>query len=406
MRNLANMADIADAPPPVRVDRPHLPRAVTIAVVLAGLGFAVTLTQSLASLVAPVFLALNLMIVAHPLHTWLALRRVPRPVAAAVTGLAVWGILVGFLWSIGWALSQLIGTLPSYGSQFNELYANVTTWLAGVGIHQSVIVDDLQRLSPTSVIGFLAPLVANAWALVGLLIILATVLLVMTMDSATIDHRLAGTARSHPEFVTAVRQFADGVRRYWLVSTVFGLICAGLDFLGLWALGVPLALVWGLLVFLANYVPNVGFVLGLIPPALLALLALGPGKALLVVVVYLGINVVVQSGIMPRYTGAAVGITPTLTFLSLLFWAWVLGPLGALLAVPMTILWKALLVDADPDARWINGLIASDADAGHADAGHADAGPAEQPDPPTAEPERPVRPGIHGGPRPHPAVGG
>jgi AI-2 transport protein TqsA len=99
-------------------------------------------------------------------------------------------------------------------------------------------------------------------------------------------------------------------------------------------------------------------VLGLLPPALLALLQGGVRQAVLVIVAYSVINVIIQSLIQPKFVGDAVGLSVTLTFLSLVFWTFVIGPLGALLAVPLSLFVKALLVDADPDSRWLDPLIA------------------------------------------------
>jgi predicted PurR-regulated permease PerM len=151
--------------------------------------------------------------------------------------------------------------------------------------------------------------------------------------------------------------FARGTRSYLGVSAVFGLIVAVLDTVLLYAMGVPGAFVWGVLAFVTNFIPNIGFVIGLIPPALVALLDSGPGLMLAVIVVYSLLNLVIQSIIQPRYVGQAVGLSTSLTFLSLIFWTWVLGPLGALMAVPMSLLFKAILVEADPDARWLDPVI-------------------------------------------------
>ncbi|HAN85387.1 MAG TPA: AI-2E family transporter, partial [Micrococcus luteus] len=163
-----------------------------------------------------------------------------------------------------------------------------------------------------------------------------------------------------PVAAHALGELDQGVRRYWVVTTVFGLIVAVLDVIALMLIGVPLALVWGVLSFLTNYVPNVGFIIGLLPPAVLGLAAGGWSDFLWVVVSYSVLNFVLQSVIQPKVAGDAIGVIPTVSFLSLLFWAWVLGPLGAILALPCTLLAKAVLIDADPNARWINALIASD----------------------------------------------
>ena len=115
------------------------------------------------------------------------------------------------------------------------------------------------------------------------------------------------------------------------MTAVFGLIVAVLDSIGLAIIGVPLVVLWGLLSFITNFIPNIGFIIGVIPPALLGLLVGGWQMMVTVLVVYIVLNAVVQSLIQPMFTGDAVGLSTTITFVALLFWAWVLGPLGALL---------------------------------------------------------------------------
>ena len=126
-----------------------------------------------------------------------------------------------------------------------------------------------------------------------------------------------------------------------------------LDVVALGILGVPLAITWGVLSFITNYIPNIGFFIGVIPPALLALVDSGPWTALWVVVAYTALNFVIQSLIQPKFTGDAVGLNTTTTFLSLLFWSTVVGGLGTILAVPLTLFVKALLIDSDPRSRWV-----------------------------------------------------
>ena len=152
-----------------------------------------------------------------------------------------------------------------------------------------------------------------------------------------------------------------GTRQYLLVTTVFGLIVAVLDTVALSILGIPLAVTWGLLSFITNYIPNIGFIIGVVPPALLGLLTGGPQLMVIVIVVYCALNFVVQSIIQPRFIGDAVGLSVTVTFVVLFFWAWLLGPLGAILAIPLTLLAKALLVDIDPQAKWADALLRASA---------------------------------------------
>lgn len=343
-----------------RIDDSPIPRLLVVALGMAALAYAVMFLQGLAGVVGPVFLALNFMIAAHPLHTRLVKHGVHRFAAAVVTGTVVLLILALFFSSIGWSITQLVTTLPRYSAQFNDLYHQALELLGRAGVTETTILEQLQNVSPSNVLNYVTPILTNVGGIASLVLVLVTVVFFLTMDSVTIEERLDLAQRYHPRFIGALRSFAVGVRRYWIVSSVFGLIVAVLDVIALYIIGVPLALVWGILSFLTNFIPNVGFVIGLIPPALLALLAKGPAAAIAVVIAYGVLNFVIQSIIQPRFTGQAVGITATLTFFSLLFWAWALGVLGALLAVPLTLLAKALLVDADPKARWANALIASD----------------------------------------------
>ena len=171
----------------------------------------------------------------------------------------------------------------------------------------------------------------------------------------------------------ALDNFAYGTRNYMGVSAGFGIIVAFLDGIALWIMDVPGAFVWAVLAFVTNFIPNIGFVIGVIPPALIALLDSGPGLMIAVIVVYSVINFLIQSVIQPRVVGDAVGLTATLTFMSLVFWTWVIGPLGALLAVPLTLLTRALLVEADPRTRWALPLLAGKPE------------PTEQPEPPESQ---------------------
>src|SRR5699024_4303431 len=152
--------------------------------------------------------------------------------------------------------------------------------------------------------------------------------------------------------------------RYWVVATIFGLIVAFLDVIALAIIDLPLISARGVLAFLPNYIPNIGFVIGLIPPALPALVDSGCQSAPSVLIAYSLLNFAIQAIIQPKFTGESVGVTPLISFFSLLFWVWVLGWLGALLALPATLLLKALLVDADPRSKWVNILLASDPDTG------------------------------------------
>lgn len=325
--------------------------------VLAGLVIVGAGLQSISNLAGPVFLVVTLVITVQPLRGWLVRRHVPGWLGSLVAMLGVYALLAMVIGSVVWSLTQLATVLPSYSGAFSNLYNRTLALLAEIGIGQGRITEAISSINLTSFTGIAQTVVNTVTSGLSLLALMAAVVIFLAFDAASIGERMALLRKARPGVAAALDDFASSVRKYWIVSTVFGVICAVLDVVGLLILGVPLALAWGLLAFVTNYIPNIGFILGLVPPTLIALLAGGFTKAIIVVIIYIGINVVVQTIIQPRFTGDAVGITPTLAFISLVFWAGLLGPLGALLAVPATLMVKVLLVDHTPRGRWLGALI-------------------------------------------------
>ncbi|OYO09625.1 AI-2E family transporter [Enemella evansiae] len=375
--------------------RTGLPR---ILIILLGLAAALVLLNQLEgfrSFAAPVFLALNLVLAVSPLQQLLVRVHVPRWLAAVIAGIVVLVILCAFFYAIGWSLTLLVTELPNYRDQFLDLYQEIISLLAQFGVSEQQLAEQAKAIDPQQAVGVLTGLLSNLQGAFSLLLIAVTSVFFLMMDSVGFGDRLKRAGAYHPQLTDALVSFGNGVRQYWIVTTIFGLIVAVIDWFALVVLGVPLALVWAVLSFLTNYIPNIGFVIGLVPPALIALLAKGPTTALIVVAIYCVANFVVQSIIQPKFTGDAVGLTPSVVFISLLVWAAVLGPMGALLALPATLLVKAILVDADPGARWVNALIAANpatADADTAEDSHRgeDADPEAAEEQTTADPRPPV----------------
>ncbi|MGN0101321.1 MAG: AI-2E family transporter [Dietzia sp.] len=306
-----------------------------------------------AHILMPAFLALNLVIAAQPLQRLLDRSGLPRWAGTIIVLLVLYVVLLALIGSLVWALWVAAEEIPQYQDKFVELYEQSLELLGGLGVSQDQVASSLQGvLDPGTIIGTVQNVAGQLSAAGGQLTVLIIALTFLVFDIPGVFRRRPAIARQRPRLADALGSFTDGVKSYWIVSTVFGLIVAVMDAVALWILGVPLALVWGVLAFVTNYIPNIGFVLGLVPPALFALLTGGPGDAIWVVVIYCAINLVMQSFVQPKFTGDAVGLTPTVTFLSLVFWSAVAGPLGAILAVPLTLMAKAFLVDADPRMAW------------------------------------------------------
>ncbi|GID93794.1 AI-2E family transporter [Amorphoplanes digitatis] len=347
----------APAEPPAAEPPAALPRGVIVLLGIAGVVIAVAGLRGVAHLIAPVFLALMLTVTVSPLSEWLRRHGSPVWVAMLATVTVVYVVLFGLGAAMVVSVAQLIDLLPTYQTQFADLQADIVSALSRLGISESQLTSVLERASPSAVTDLVGWVFGGITSVLSDAVFLLAVLLFMCLDAVSFPARLNSTADQRPQVVSALRSFAHGTRSYLLVSTVFGLIVAVIDTLMLWALDIPLPVLWGLLAFITNYIPNIGFVIGLVPPALLGLLDGGVEKMMAVIVLYCVVNFVIQSVIQPKIVGDAVGLSSTVSFLSLVFWAWVLGPLGALLAIPLSLLTKGLLVDVDPSTQWINVLL-------------------------------------------------
>lgn len=315
--------------------------------------------QAMASIVAPVFLVVTLVITVAPLRGLLVRHRWPSWLASTVTLLAIYALLLLILGSVAFAVVRLVDQLPEYANAFNEIFTSLLGVADRLGFGQEQLTSLAQSVQVSSLAGPAQYLLSGVGGGLSLLILIVTVVIFVAFDAASMPDRIAVIRETRPHIAEGLTNFASRVRKYWIVTTIFGLIVAILDVIGLLIIGVPLAFTWGVLAFVTNYIPNIGFIIGVIPPALIALLDGGPGRAIAVIAVYTGINVVVQTIIQPRFTGDAVGISAFVAFVSLIFWATILGTLGALLAIPATLFIKSVLLDNSVPASWVNALVTS-----------------------------------------------
>jgi len=313
--------------------------------------------REIAWLVAPVLLALVVVIALAPVQSWLMRAGWPRWASATVLLVLVWTVLLGFVGLLVLSIAQLAALLPDYAGRAEILINGVVRDLNSAGVVSGQLSDLVQGIDYSQLVGVATGLLGRLTDAATTLLLLLSALVFLAIESGGFGRRLALVAAERPHLPIALGLFARGTRSYLLVSTVFGAIVAVGDAIGLALLGVPAAVLWGVLSFITNYVPNIGFVLGLIPPALLGLLAGGWGELIAIVVLYSVLNFVVQTLVQPRFVGDSVGLSMTVTFVALLFWGWVMGALGALLAIPLTLLVKALLVDVDPRGHWLDVLL-------------------------------------------------
>ena len=336
-----------------------LPRAVTILVGVGAAIFALIGLRQLSWLIGPVFLAMVIVILVHPLHGWLRRHRVPSAVALVLLLVSIYGTITVIVVVVAVSLARLVGLLPEYAAELEVLLQDLRGRLAVVGIGPDQARALTSMIEPSRAARALTAVLAQVVSFGANVVLLLSLLLFMGVDSTGVRPRMTFITDQRPLFAGALRSFAVKTRRFLGVTTVFGLITGFADTLLLLWLDIPLAVLWGLLAALCNYIPYVGFVIGVIPPAVLALLIGGLPLMLVVIICYILLNSLFTSLIQPYFVGDAVGVSTTMTLVALVLWGWVLGPLGAILAIPLTLLCKAVLVDADPRATWVNALIGS-----------------------------------------------
>ena len=325
-----------------------------IVIIVAGLAVSCAGIYFARALIGPAFFALTLVITVRPLVSWASRHHVPRSMSAVGAILLIYAFVLMMFAALGIAIAQLVDTLPDYAVKFQAIWGGIQEMLARFGVDQSALFGQISQAMDTGRIVMVAQgLLAQITNFGSILSVMALTVIFLMFDMSRIEVRAQALTILKPGIAAALADFAGAVRSYWLVSTVFGLIVAVFDVIALGFLGVPMAVTWGVLSFITNYIPNIGFFLGVIPPALLALVDSGPWTALWVVVAYSVLNFVIQSLIQPKFTGDAVGLNTTTTFLSLLFWSQVIGALGTILAVPLTLFVKCVLIDSDSRSRWV-----------------------------------------------------
>ncbi|MGW2663742.1 AI-2E family transporter [Nocardia tengchongensis] len=334
-----------------------IPRGLIVLLAAAGAVVAVAGIKFSAGLLGPIFLALMLTIAVQPIQTWAQRRGLPRWAGLAGAVFAVAAIVIGIAGMVVVSVAQLASILPGYADAFDDLLDKLRRFLDARGVDAQPLRTMLAGLDVGKIVGWLESLLSGTLGVFSGLLFIVVLIVFMAVDGMTIGHKLTVIEHTRPDIAYALTTFAAGTRKYLVVTTVFGLIVAVLDGGALWLMGIPLPLLWAVLSFVTNYIPNVGFVIGLVPPALLGLLEGGPKQMIWVIVVYSVLNFVIQSIIQPKFVGNAVGLNATITFLALVFWSTLLGALGAILAVPLTLLVKAVLLDIDPATRWVGVLI-------------------------------------------------
>jgi len=310
-------------------------------------------------LLVPFLLATFIAVICAPSMNWMRHRGIPTGLAM----LAILGVVVVFCFGlvvlVGSSINEFSESVPEYQARLQGLLGQLLGLADKLGIKVSSDVI-LEYFDP----GVAMQIVSNVLKQFGgvmtnAFLILLTVAF-MLGEAAVFSDKLTAVMDDPENSRSHIDHFRNTVNQYMALKTWVSLLTGGVIALWLWILGVDFPLLWGTLAFLLNYVPNLGSILAAIPPVLLALVQLGVGPAVATGAGFIAVNMIVGNVIEPRFMGRGLDLSTLVVFFSLVFWGWVLGPVGMLLSVPLTMTVKIAL-ESHEDSRWLGVLLGSSA---------------------------------------------
>lgn len=351
-----------------------------VVIVIAGL-------RAAEPILVPLLVAILLSILSSPLLDWLQRHHVPRSIAVFSTVLANFAVVAALLLPVGGSINAFTASLPNYQQRLEEMSLSTRLWLESKGFDTSELrwgeaarpAANDPRQSPEEgsapatdvdatpfpqedLINIAAVMNLVTGTLKGLAALLSKALLVLLImvfilfEAATLPRRFQIALRWDEGDLARLTKAKREIQRYLGIKTLISLATGVLICLWLWLLNVEYPLLWGLIAFMLNYIPSLGSIFAAIPTVLLTLIEAGIGQALLVGLGYVLVNLALGNLIEPHLMGRRLGISTLVVFLSLIFWGWIWGPVGMLLAVPLTVILKIMLENT-ADFHWLGQLL-------------------------------------------------
>jgi AI-2 transport protein TqsA len=307
------------------------------------------------SVLVPFLLSGFIAIIAAPALLFLRAYKVPSIIAIILVILAIasTGLLLGVL--VGNAVDDFSTQLPTYQEKLKALTNDGLTWLSGMGVPVpqeilSKLLDPAKAMSMAAQgLSSLGGLLTNTF------LILLTVVFIL-LEASSFPAKLHRILDNPEQSFVHFDQFIENIKRYMAIKTGTSLLTGIIIYVWLLVVGVDYPVLWGVIAFFLNYVPNIGSIIAAIPALLLALIQLGPAGTAWAGLGYILANNLVGNVIEPRFMGKGLGLSSLVVFLSLVFWGWVLGSVGMFLSVPLTMTIKIAL-DSNDDTRWLAILL-------------------------------------------------
>jgi predicted PurR-regulated permease PerM len=308
------------------------------------------------AIMVPFLLSLFIAIIMAMPVGWLKKQGLSIPVSVGIVLLATIVIEVLLALMLGNTITQFNELLPGYQARLSEMESGISEWLLdkGVNLPESGILD---AMDPKWVLDFANTLMTGLGEVLSNAVLIMFTVLFMLLEAWSFPdkvHAMQGIRGG--EVMAEIAKVIDSTKHYIAAKALISLATGILIGIGLALVGLDFAVLWGFLAFVLNFIPNIGSALAAIPAVLLSLLQLGPLETLIVIAIYLGVNTLMGSIIEPGIMGRRVGLSALTVFMSLVFWGWLLGPVGMLLSVPLTMVIK-FAAQASDQTRWIAVLL-------------------------------------------------
>lgn len=328
----------------------YLVVAAAFVIVVAGM-------RAAEQLLVPFLLSLFIAVIASPPLVWLKRRGVPTGIAILmIMGVIIGaGVLVGTV--VGSSISSFRQDLPHYQVRLTALSHMFFNQLQPLGIDMD-FTQLRESLNPATALALAGTTLSSFGNMMtNAFLIILTVVFILAEEMRFADKlRQANPDCDHT--LLAIKRFTQSVNHYMALKTALSFLTGLIIMVWLWVQGVDYFVLWGLLAFLLNFVPTLGSILAAIPAVLLSLVQLGLGDAFITALGFVLVNVVIGNFLEPRIMGRGLDLSPLVVFLSLVFWGWVLGPIGMLLSVPLTMTVK-IAAESFEDTRWLGVLLGS-----------------------------------------------
>jgi predicted PurR-regulated permease PerM len=308
--------------------------------------------QAISSILNPIFLAVLFAVLFDIPRSWLIKRGMSHNMALLVTILGTLLATIIFIVLMAGTFLNLTASLPDYQQQIQTQLDELGAMLGHYGIDQETLQSTTQdeRTNPLNVIRYV---------LGGLLSLLASAILILAYAIFLLIEVSGFPAKLNAAFDPTepayryINEVTTNLRNFLVAQTQVSLVTGVGVTLGLLVLGVPFALLWGFVAFLMNFIPYIGSILAAVPAVIVAFIQFGPsGTVLWVMALYLLVNFVVNYTIYPRLMSKGVDLSMFIVLAAMIFWGWVLGPIGLILSVPITAIIKISL-ESYPGSRWL-----------------------------------------------------